>query len=150
MYNYLVKMTIIPLIHWMKTQHHLNPLYFNVKLNANFVHSVGKCCFIFMSPLYISHHRGNGIRCKASNVCSKCKSVWYCGREHQKLHWKEHKKVCSAERSTTSTNTLDTAQQDFLFPEYEIIVEPEELKDDDILNQATNKQAKIWDDAGLN
>lgn len=27
--------------------------------------------------------------------CSKCKLVYYCGREHQKLDYKEHKTVCN-------------------------------------------------------
>lgn len=26
--------------------------------------------------------------------CSGCKQVWYCGKEHQKKHWKEHKASC--------------------------------------------------------
>lgn len=30
----------------------------------------------------------------ASNKCSNCKQVWYCGRECQKSDWKTHKKNC--------------------------------------------------------
>lgn len=26
--------------------------------------------------------------------CSRCKAVCYCCVEHQKLHWKDHKKLC--------------------------------------------------------
>ncbi|KAL2070004.1 hypothetical protein VTL71DRAFT_14684 [Oculimacula yallundae] len=26
--------------------------------------------------------------------CSRCKVTFYCGREHQKVDWKVHKKVC--------------------------------------------------------
>jgi hypothetical protein len=26
--------------------------------------------------------------------CSRCKSVSYCSKDHQKAHWKEHKKYC--------------------------------------------------------
>lgn len=26
--------------------------------------------------------------------CSRCNAVYYCSVEHQKLHWKEHKKLC--------------------------------------------------------
>ena len=36
-------------------------------------------------------------KCREISVsfkCSKCKSAFYCGREHQSLHWKDHKKVC--------------------------------------------------------
>lgn len=27
--------------------------------------------------------------------CSRCKDAWYCCREHQKEHWKEHKPLCN-------------------------------------------------------
>ncbi|KAL9185028.1 hypothetical protein ACHAXT_002805 [Thalassiosira profunda] len=30
----------------------------------------------------------------ASKRCTKCKSVWYCGREHQVSDWKAHKARC--------------------------------------------------------
>lgn len=26
--------------------------------------------------------------------CGKCRSVWYCNREHQTSDWKNHKKIC--------------------------------------------------------
>ena len=32
---------------------------------------------------------------KATKKCSKCKSVQYCDKECQKLHWFMHKKVCA-------------------------------------------------------
>lgn len=31
----------------------------------------------------------------ASKVCSACKEVAYCSVEHQRMHWKAHKKTCS-------------------------------------------------------
>ena len=30
------------------------------------------------------------------HACSLCRAVYYCGREHQEAHWKEHKKLCKA------------------------------------------------------
>ena len=30
--------------------------------------------------------------------CAGCHSVFYCGKEHQRLHWKEHKLVCTGPR----------------------------------------------------
>ena len=32
----------------------------------------------------------------AKQKCSACKEVYYCSREHQKLHWKAHAKKCRA------------------------------------------------------
>ena len=94
--------------------------------------------------------------CKASNVCSQCKAVWYCGRGHQKAHWKAHKKHCANKTvDTAATATLlDAAQQDFLFPEYDIVVEPEDMADEQWLSQqqsngsdGNGKKVEIWEDA---
>jgi len=41
----------------------------------------------------------------APKKCSKCKTVQYCDRECQRLHWFMHKKAC-ARPSQTSTKTL--------------------------------------------
>lgn len=29
-------------------------------------------------------------------ICAKCKSVWYCGKQHQKEDWPFHKQICRA------------------------------------------------------
>ena len=34
-------------------------------------------------------------RSKVASLCSGCKSVRYCSKAHQKLHWNEHKLVCN-------------------------------------------------------
>ena len=31
----------------------------------------------------------------ATSCCAKCKAVFYCSKEHQRSHWKTHKKVCN-------------------------------------------------------
>lgn len=33
-------------------------------------------------------------RKKSTAVCSRCKKVFYCGKEHQNLHWRFHKILC--------------------------------------------------------
>ena len=38
---------------------------------------------------------------ESSSKCGKCKSVYYCGADHQRKHWGTHKKVCG--KSVTST-----------------------------------------------
>lgn len=30
----------------------------------------------------------------ALKFCGRCRNVWYCGKNHQKQHWKEHKTKC--------------------------------------------------------
>ena len=42
--------------------------------------------------------------------CSACKSVWYCGAECQRQHWKEHKVACKqAQAEKFSENAACTA-----------------------------------------
>jgi len=51
---------------------------------------------------------------EASKRCSKCKQEFYCTRECQVQHWKEHKKVCKPlgkEESIDKSND-DQAQAD--------------------------------------
>lgn len=42
---------------------------------------------------------------KPAKKCSKCKSVQYCDRECQRLHWFVHKRVCNRESNAPVTNT---------------------------------------------
>jgi hypothetical protein len=32
----------------------------------------------------------------ATQLCGICKKIYYCCREHQKSHWKEHKTICKS------------------------------------------------------
>ncbi|KAJ8963930.1 hypothetical protein NQ314_005259 [Rhamnusium bicolor] len=58
--------------------------------------------------------------CLSSKQCSKCKNAHYCSRRHQVIDWKEgHKKECGADISVKRHSKV-------LFPEWEIITEPEE------------------------
>ncbi|KAG7199397.1 hypothetical protein KM043_014028 [Ampulex compressa] len=59
----------------------------------------------------------------APNHCSKCKNTNYCCRAHQVYDWKHcHKKSCG-------TNVLEKST--LLFPEYELVIEPEVLEEKD-------------------
>ncbi|XP_069549809.1 programmed cell death protein 2 [Brachyistius frenatus] len=64
--------------------------------------------------------------CPGNKACSRCHTVTYCGKHHQTLHWKHtHKKeCCSQEASLVTTSPL-------LFPESELITEPEEEEEEE-------------------
>ncbi|CAM9967240.1 unnamed protein product, partial [Heterosigma akashiwo] len=42
------------------------------------------------------------LRCAVCGVgaglhgCAGCRLVYYCSKEHQKAHWKEHKPACAS------------------------------------------------------
>ncbi|XP_018573734.1 programmed cell death protein 2 [Anoplophora glabripennis] len=58
--------------------------------------------------------------CMAEKQCSKCKSIYYCSRDHQVLDWREgHKKECC--------NSCTDRKSKLLFIEWEMITEPEEI-----------------------
>ena len=42
----------------------------------------------------------------ASFRCSKCKKVYYCSSEHQKIDWKSHKKLCFTPAESKNSQTL--------------------------------------------
>lgn len=60
--------------------------------------------------------------CFAEKTCSKCKKAWYCSREHQIIHWKDHHKdACGNPSKPSKLSSI-------LFTEYEIVIESEEYK----------------------
>ncbi|XP_074521957.1 programmed cell death protein 2 [Halichoeres trimaculatus] len=64
--------------------------------------------------------------CPGAKACSRCHSVTYCGKHHQTLHWKHsHKKECGSQE----TSRVRTSQ--FLFPESELVTEPEEEEEEE-------------------
>lgn len=84
--------------------------------------------------------------CRAPSVCSKCKLVSYCSREHQAADWKDHKRYCSElskqSEVTISSNTL-------VFPEFDLSISAEVLEDlskVDALNKSV-LEASIWENA---
>ncbi|XP_014342327.1 programmed cell death protein 2 [Latimeria chalumnae] len=62
--------------------------------------------------------------CLGPKTCSRCHNAHYCSKDHQTLDWKAgHKQSCS------QPGFSDVAVPDhkFLFREYELVTEPEEL-----------------------
>ncbi|XP_066535695.1 programmed cell death protein 2 [Hoplias malabaricus] len=76
--------------------------------------------------------------CQGQKACSRCHSVTYCSKEHQTIDWKQrHKKECS-NKAASNSDELNA----FLFPEWELVTEPEKLleKDEESHNSNTFEQ----------
>lgn len=124
-----------------------------------------------VSPKSIEDHLCALCGCRGKSVCSRCRNVRYCSKAHQKQHWKLHKAHCSAEApSSTITKqdvqSLDASQRGYLFPEYEIVVDPEDVDAATLAKSSSEatkeptveaeailsnvpKNVHVWDDAGM-
>ncbi|XP_071556360.1 uncharacterized protein [Temnothorax nylanderi] len=49
--------------------------------------------FFYATMCHVCKRFGDGVPLK---LCSNCKMISYCGQEHQKQHWKQHKPLCKA------------------------------------------------------
>ncbi|KAL5288876.1 PDCD2 family protein [Megaselia abdita] len=74
--------------------------------------------------------------CRGPMSCARCKKASYCCQSHQKADWKNHKVNCNAESTSNTSETPQTV----LFPEFELVIEPEpsELEKD---QQETEEEA---------
>ncbi|XP_015217969.2 programmed cell death protein 2 isoform X1 [Lepisosteus oculatus] len=73
---------------------------------------------------------GSGVKlcrvcgCPGTKTCSRCHSANYCSRHHQTADWKAgHKERCSSGALSGEPNPV----HGFLFPEFELVTEPEEV-----------------------
>ncbi|XP_076752195.1 zinc finger protein RP-8 [Xylocopa sonorina] len=75
----------------------------------------------------------------APNHCSKCKSINYCCRAHQIYDWKHgHKETCGNNQSVTKIIC-----NEFLLPEYEIVIEKDNAEDKSDANELTEDEEEI-------
>lgn len=71
----------------------------------------------------------------APSHCGKCKVVNYCCRVHQVYDWKNgHKHICGTEANNNNN---------FLFPEYEIVIESDDLTKDIEQDDLESEQKEI-------
>ncbi|XP_050460504.1 programmed cell death protein 2 isoform X1 [Cataglyphis hispanica] len=71
----------------------------------------------------------------APSHCGKCKVVNYCCRVHQIYDWKNgHKYICGTEANNNNN---------FLFPEYEIVIESDDLTKDIEQDDVESEQKEI-------
>ncbi|KAM3876963.1 programmed cell death protein 2 [Diretmus argenteus] len=63
--------------------------------------------------------------CPGNKACSRCHTVTYCSKHHQTLHWKHtHKRECCSQDASVVTASP------FLFPESDLVTEPEEKEEE--------------------
>ncbi|XP_025940904.1 programmed cell death protein 2, partial [Apteryx rowi] len=59
--------------------------------------------------------------------CGRCRRAAYCGPEHQALDWRRgHRRACAQPGAAGDLEDAVPDHNEFLFPEYEILIEPEE------------------------
>ncbi|KAM9366432.1 programmed cell death protein 2 [Symphorus nematophorus] len=81
--------------------------------------------------------------CPGNKACSRCQTVSYCGKHHQTLHWKHaHKKECGSQEASFVTTSF------FLFPESELVTEPEEEEEKDT-QEAEEEEERVVDGLSL-
>ncbi|XP_024880898.1 uncharacterized protein LOC112460459 [Temnothorax curvispinosus] len=51
--------------------------------------------FFYATMCHVCKRFGDGVQLKR---CSCCKMIAYCGKEHQRQHWQQHKPMCKATR----------------------------------------------------
>lgn len=85
--------------------------------------------------------------CRGPLSCGKCKSVFYCGASHQKIDWTlgAHKQNCGR---IDNKSSLGNPRHTYLFDEYELVIEPEELdteKTDENVEKAKTRRLKDYE-----
>mmetsp|Transcript_132417 Transcript_132417/g.197335 ORF Transcript_132417/g.197335 Transcript_132417/m.197335 type:complete len:134 (+) Transcript_132417:111-512(+) len=74
---------------------------------------------------------------KATSRCSRCKSVWYCGAEHQRQHWKAHKSDCNDAHKADQL-TLHKQEFDRIVKKYKLDSEQQSEQIANFLTKADN------------
>ncbi|XP_027577144.1 programmed cell death protein 2 isoform X1 [Pipra filicauda] len=65
--------------------------------------------------------------CPGPRCCGRCRRAAYCGPEHQALDWRRgHRRSCGQHPAGDDSVDAIPEHNEFLFPEYEILIEPEE------------------------
>lgn len=75
---------------------------------------------------------------ETNSKCTACKNIFYCGIEHQKNHWKIHKKECRPFKIANCNEigrhivaTRDIPAKSIIFMEQPIVTGPKWCTDED-------------------
>ncbi|NWS16789.1 PDCD2 protein, partial [Pachyramphus minor] len=82
--------------------------------------------------------------CPGPRCCGRCRRAAYCGPEHQALDWRRgHRRSCGQHPAGDDSVDAIPEHNEFLFPEYEILIEPEEpeFPDDSSIDPADEQGA---------
>ncbi|XP_071556512.1 ankyrin repeat and MYND domain-containing protein 2-like isoform X2 [Temnothorax nylanderi] len=60
--------------------------------------------FFYATMCHVCKRFGDGVQLKR---CSNCKMISYCGQDHQKHHWKQHKPLCKAIQDVLRDYSMD-------------------------------------------
>jgi len=75
----------------------------------------------------------------ASAHCARCKLANYCSRTHQVYDWENgHKRTCNRKEEYKEKNN-----NNFLFPEYEIIMDNDDAEEDSEQDDVETEQKEI-------
>ncbi|NWR05180.1 PDCD2 protein, partial [Paradoxornis webbianus] len=93
--------------------------------------------------------------CLGPRCCGRCRRAAYCGPEHQALDWRSgHRRACGQHAAGDDSADAVPEHNEFLFPEYEILIEPEEPEfpadsaDNEQGAEDTSKDAKEQEELG--
>jgi len=74
----------------------------------------------------------------ASSHCAKCKVANYCSRVHQVYDWKNgHKRICNTKERN------DNNDNNYLFPEYEITMDSDDVQENSEQDDVETEQEEI-------
>lgn len=99
-----------------------------------------------------THHKCPVCNGPADNRCSRCKSMFYCSKEHQRQHWKTHKREQCDDAYRADQYTLHKAEFDRIVQKYGLNSEEKSSQIADFLTTTgtTNAGNDSADDGNLN
>lgn len=59
--------------------------------------------------------------------CSRCHYAWYCSKEHQSLHWPNHRRECTRIRQMTNQQSLQNPQGESSWNKVNPVFYPEQI-----------------------
>lgn len=66
------------------------------------------CCYVCRLSTFDVSAGGERRFSVSLKRCARCQSISYCGAEHQRAHWKKHKKLCNYLKAAADEVGADT------------------------------------------